>query len=222
MPSRPPGQRHPLQRRAGWVVYLVLSVVAVVAVLVVRGSLWDRRPSYVADFTAAELRERPDITEVLPDAVDGTRALLGALRDDASLTWEPADPQVFAHEYDGVEEQVVDGYPVLRWKPEHWDSVGHAPLDDAAVAALAQTFRQTLEPLGYSVSTVDRSTGRNRHLVHFIATDEHGSSLQLLDVNSEGMLRVIALTTSHLYRSDTCDPDPLACRPTVEDPAAGL
>lgn len=203
--------------------------VVVVLLMIVAGVVWftvvpdrDRRPSYTARWTAAELRERPDVTEVLPSHVDATRALLEAVGDTASVTWGPADAQVFVHQRDGKDEQVVDGRPVLVWKPEHWSSTEDLDLDESDVAALAETFREVLEPRGYSVSTADRKRPMQGGLFHYVASDEHGSSLQLVDVVTDGPLRVIALTNGHLYRSDTCDADPLACFPTVEDPAAGL
>lgn len=211
--------------RGTWVrgIFVAVVTAVVAAVWISQGSsLWDRRPSYVSPHTAAELRERPDLTEVLPDHVEATRALLEAVGRTASVTWDSADAQVFVHQRDGVDEQVVDGYPALRWDPESWYSVGSAALDDASIEELAQTFRDVLEPRGYEVSTNNRSVRNNRHAITFSAIDAHGAALELFDSNTDGELYVMSRTGVHLYRDETCDPDPLACFPTVKDPAAGL
>lgn len=204
-------------RPGAWVSrLLVLAGVAVVAVLVARQSpdVLDRRPSYTAPFTAEEMRLRPDITQVVPRHAEATAAVMDALTRAAGITWEPVDAQVFTHQRDGKDEQLVDGYPVLRWTPEHIASAGTLDLDEATVAQLADVWRQTLEPLGYDVSTANRSTRQNRHLVTFRAADDQDASLQLFD-DGDGRLRIIVTTWVHLYRDPSCVPDPLACEPDV-------
>lgn len=197
--------------------YALVGVVVVGVALVwsrVAVDLGDRRPAYVAPFTAQELRDRPDITDVVPTHARAAQAAMEAIGETAGVTWGTADAQVFTHQRDGRDEQVVDGHPALRWTPDHWTTTGPAALDDASVERLAGAWRQTLEPLNYTVSTVNRSTARNRHLVTFSASDEHQSSLQLFD-DGDGGLRLIVRSYVHLYRSDTCAPDPLTCVPDV-------
>lgn len=199
--------------------HVVVAVVAVVVVLAwsrMLPDLLDRRPSYVAPFSAAELRERPDITEVVPGHAAAARAVMDAIGEHTGLSWNGADAQVFTHQRDGKDEQVVDGYPALRWAPDAWTTTGVAELDDASVERLGAVWRRTLEPLGYTVSTADRSTARNRHLVTFSASDDRKSSLQLFD-DDDGGLRLIVHSYVHLYRSETCVPDPLACVPDVAE-----
>ena len=211
------------RRLRGPAVVLVAAVVGLVAwVAVTQGGLWDRRTSSDAPYTPEQLRERPDLADVIPAQVDSARAVMQALADERGVTWEPADVEVVQHQRDGTDAQVVDGHPALRWYPDSWFTREGADLDDATVEALAATFRATLEPRGYTVSTTTRSTLRNPHRVTFRAVDEGGSSLQLWDVHSDGRLYLMARTDVHLYRDAACDPDPLACAPSVEDPALDL
>lgn len=210
----------PSGRRARPVLVVGSAVVVVVAAMTLT-SCGGPRSAPSAQYTAQELRERPDLTQVLPDHVEATRALLEAVGETAAVTWEPADPQVFVHERDGADEQVVDGRPALSWKPEHWDSAGHREIDDASREALARTFREVLEARGFDVATNDRTRAMDSTALHLVASTPDGASLQLLGYRPEGRLRVIALTSVHLYDDAACDPDPLMCVPTVEDPLAG-
>lgn len=184
------------------------------------GDLLDRRPEYTPLHTADELRARPDLAEVLPGQVDATRAVLAAVAATADVTWEPADAGVFVSERDGTEEQVVDGLPVLRWKPEHWDSAQPAALDDDLVDALGTAVREALEPRGYTVSTDGATSALHERALFFRASDGHEGSVQVLALD-DGTLRVIALSSAHVHRgAGGCEP--LECRPPVQDPAAGL
>jgi hypothetical protein len=203
---------------------VLLAVVAVgVLVAVVTGSgggPWDRRAEHTPLYSADELRARPDLAEVLPEQVEATRALLGAVAAAGDLTWEPADADVFTSELDGTQEQVVDGHPVLRWTPEHWDSVGTVEVDDAVAETLARAVREALEPLGWTVSTRNTTSAMYRRDLAFRASSPDDGSLQLLALD-DGTLRVIALTSAHVARgTEGCDG--LGCRPPVADPAEGL
>ena len=218
----PPTTRSPRQRVLAAALLLAIAVPVVLLWAGSAGDLLDRRPSYTARFTADELRERPDITEVLPAHGDATHAVLQALADTADVTWQSGDVALFTHVHDGKDEQVVDGLPVLRWRPDAWTSDQPTSLEDADIERLGQAFRQALEPLGYSVSTTSRSTARNPHKVGFVARGPHDESFQLFDDYGSDTLRLIVMTGEHLYRSDTCSPDPLTCFPPVQDPAAGL
>ncbi|WP_258724855.1 hypothetical protein [Cellulomonas sp. NS3] len=196
---------------------LVVGVVGVA--LASGGDLLDRRPEYTPLHTADELRARPDLAEVLPGQVDATRAVLAAVAATADVTWEPADADVFVSERDGTEDQVVDGLPVLRWTPEHWNSAQPAALDDARVEALGEAVRGALEPRGYTVSTEGATSALHDRPLFFRASDGHDGSVQVLALD-DGTLRVIALSSAHVHRgAGGCEP--LECRPPVEDPAAG-
>lgn len=200
---------------------LVAAVVAGIAAVALAsgGDLLDRRPEYTPLHTAEELRARPDLAEVLPGQVDATRSVLAAVASTAGVTWEPADADVFVTEREGTEDQVVDGLPVLRWKPEHWDSEQPAELDDAMVEALGEAVRGALEPRGYTVSTEGATSALHDRALFFRASDGDDGSVQVLALD-DGTLRVIALSSAHVHRGDGgCEP--LDCRPPVEDPAAG-
>ncbi|MGW6130994.1 hypothetical protein ACWFNE_13290 [Cellulomonas sp. NPDC055163] len=210
---------HRRLRPFGTVVVAAVVVGVVGVALASGGDLLDRRPEHTPLYTADELRARPDLAEVLPGQVDATRAVLAAVAETAGVTWDPADADVFVSERDGTEEQVVDGLPVLRWKPDHWDSAGPAELDDATVEALGEAFRGALEPRGYTVSLDGAQSAMYERPLSFHASDDDDGSVRVLGLD-DGTLRVIALSSAHLYRGDGgCEP--LDCRPAVEDPAAG-
>lgn len=211
--DRPQGTRLTLVARA-------VAAGVVLAVVAGCGELWDRRPEYTPLHTADELRARPDLAEVLPGQVEATRAVLEAVASTAGVSWEPSDAEVFVTEREGTDDQVVDGYPVLRWKPEHWDSAEPVEIDDDLVAALGDAVREALEPRGWTVSTEGATSAMYDRPFFFRASDGDDGSLQVLGLDS-GTVRVIALSSAHVHRGgDGCEP--LECRPAVEDPAAGL
>lgn len=206
------------------IVFVILCTLAVGSVWIVKGPEFINGRPDEPDHTAAELRERPDMADVVADHAAATRAVLEAFGSAADLTWKPGDPQVFVHEIDGYDEQVVDGYPALRWAPEGWSTEQDVVLDEAQVAALARAFETALEPRGYDVSTKRRqASGRTlRKDVSFVASHPTGPTITVSHPESGGTVYVRVRTGAFLYRSDTCAPDPLTCYPTVEDPAAGL
>jgi|GEM_PF-1377872 len=212
-----PPRRTARQRAVTWLLTAVVAAPVGYVWVTQAPDLMDRRPSIVAPFTADELRERPDITEVVPEHAEAAHAVREALSQVADVTWRGGDIQSFTHQRDGKDPQVVDGYPAMWWAPDAWLSEQSTALDEQSVEKLAQVFRDTLEPRGYQVSTRNKSTRQNVHRVTFSASNEHGSSLQLFDDYRDEELRLIVKTYVHLYRSDTCDPDPLTCFPTVDD-----
>lgn len=199
-----------------------LLVWAVLVLVALAGYQWLTRSSGLLDassssaprYTAEELRARPDVTEVLPGTADAARAVLEAVSRTASVTWEPVDTQVFTHETDGDEPQVVDGFPVLRWTPQQAMSVETTDLDEAAVERLAGTFREVLEERDLDVHAPLRPAGAHPHKVAFTATDGHGGRLELWDTR-DGRLYLVVTSGPWLFRDPSCDPDPLTCFPTA-------
>lgn len=177
---------------------------------------WDRPAE--PRTSAAELRERPALADVLPPHVDAVRAVLAGVGETAGVTWAPADAEVFEREQEGAGDQLVDGYPVLRWTPGSWTSTEGLDLDEATIDSLAGAFREVLEPRGYTVTIGAPEYRPVRHDVTFTATDDDGSMIHLLDRYADGRLTVRASTTAHVHRDDACLPDPGACAPAVHDP----
>lgn len=194
----------------------VLSVFVVVILTQVLPDFFDRRPTGVPSYTVEEMRQRPDVTEVVPAHAQAAAAVTDTLGQAAGTTWNESDLQVFGRQLDGKEPQLVDGYPVLRWQPELITAVEPATLDDATLAALADAWEGTLEPLGYDVSTVNRSVKQNRYDLTFTASNDQDASLRLFGRDGE-RLRLVVMTSVHVYRDASCLPDPTTCEPDLAE-----
>ena len=182
----------------------------------------------VPQHTAAQLRDRPDIEQVLPGYMDALAAARDALSPhlDASGAWARPEADGFGGPDDVVHDerfstdstmdgpQVVDGHEVLIWRPSVWLHPGVLHTDPADAARAQADLIQALRPYGLVLQQGSPlKEGPAGPYFSVTATDRHGARLE---VYSRADVTELSFTSgAHLYAAGTPGCDVSECHPFV-------